>query len=127
MTEHANTPTASARPTGRIEAVVFTASANAKRLHTSADPAPVSVDPALLLAGVGGFMGSIGKPGGKDERGAQKKLPETGEVGSEGGSYADATYQVAELEGDLGREAGAVEPKTDDAQTKDAVKYPNEA
>ena len=71
-------------------------------------------------------MASTGRPGGKDESQARPKLPETGEVGSEGGSYADATYQVAEKQGDLGRTAEAVEPKTDDAETVDAVKYPDE-
>jgi hypothetical protein len=61
-----------------------------------------------------------------DDR-ADTKLPVTGEVGSEGGSYADPTYQVSEAEGDLGRKAQAVEPATDDAQTVDAEKYPTDA
>jgi hypothetical protein len=61
-----------------------------------------------------------------DDR-ADKKLPVTGEVGSEGGSYADPTYQVAEFEGDLGTTAQAVEPSTDDAQTVDAEKYPTDS
>ena len=55
-------------------------------------------------------------------------MPVTGEVGSEGGSYADPTYQVTEFEGDLGRTAQAVEPDTDaaDAQTTDVIKHPND-
>ena len=53
---------------------------------------------------------------------ADRKLPVTGEVGSEGGSYADATYQVAEREGDIGKTAQAVEPDVTDADAIDAVK-----
>lgn len=60
-----------------------------------------------------------------DDR-ADKKLPVTGEVGSEGGSYADPTYQVSEFDGDLGRTAEASEPEKTDAQTADAVKSPSE-
>lgn len=60
-----------------------------------------------------------------DDR-ADKKLPVTGEVGSEGGSYADPTTQVAEFEGEVGRTAQAVEPETTDAQTVDSKKYPKE-
>lgn len=56
-----------------------------------------------------------------DER-ADRKLPVTGEVGSEGGSYADATYQVAERDGDIGKTAQAVEPDVTDTQPIDAVK-----
>jgi hypothetical protein len=62
---------------------------------------------------------------GSDDR-ANTKLPVTGEVGSEGGSFADPTYQVTELEGDLGRTAGAVEPDTSDVDTADVVKHPND-
>ena len=62
---------------------------------------------------------------GTDDR-ADKKLPVTGEVGSEGGSYADPTYQVSEFDGDLGRNAEAAEPEESDAQTKDAIKHPSE-
>ena len=61
-----------------------------------------------------------------DDR-AGKKLPVTGEVGSEGGSYADPTYQVAEVEGDAGETAQAIEPETADAQTVDSTKYPTDA
>jgi hypothetical protein len=35
----------------------------------------------------------------------ERTLPVTGEVGSEGGSYADATMQISTFEGDLGRTA----------------------
>lgn len=61
-----------------------------------------------------------------DDR-ADQKLPVTGEVGSEGGSYADPTYQVAEVEGDAGETAQAIEPETADAQTVDSIKYPTDA
>ncbi len=60
-----------------------------------------------------------------DDR-ADKKLPITGEVGSEGGSFADPTYQVSEFEGDVGKTAEAVEPETADAQTIDSIKSPKE-
>lgn len=66
------------------------------------------------------------KPGRTDDR-ADKKLPVTGEVGSEGGSYADPTYQVSEFDGDLGRTAEASEPATSDSQTTDATKYPTDS
>lgn len=55
-----------------------------------------------------------------------RKLPVTGELGSEGGSHGDPTHQVAELEGDIGRTSGAAEPDTADSRTGDAVKYPTE-
>ena len=60
-----------------------------------------------------------------DDR-ADKKLPVTGEVGSEGGSYADPTYQVSEFDGDVGETAQAVEPETADAQTVDSKKWPKD-
>jgi len=62
---------------------------------------------------------------GTDDR-ADKKLPVTGEVGSEGGSFADPTYQVTEFEGDLGRTAQAVEPQTVDDETTDVSKHQND-
>jgi hypothetical protein len=62
---------------------------------------------------------------GTDDR-ANQKLPVTGEVGSEGGSYADPTYQVTEFHGNLGETAEAAEPEKADAQTGDAIKYPTE-
>ena len=60
-----------------------------------------------------------------DDR-ADKKLPVTGEVGSEGGSYADPTYQVSEFDGDVGETAQAVEPESTDAQTVDSKKWPKD-
>lgn len=75
-------------------------------------------------------MKGTGKEGGNPTTGtddrADKKLPVTGEVGSEGGSYADATYQVTEFDGDLGRTAQAVEPDGADTQTRDVIKHPND-
>ena len=62
---------------------------------------------------------------GTDDR-ADRALPVTGEVGSEGGSYADPTTQVAEFTGDVGRTAEAAEPDNGDTQTGDAIKYPTE-
>ena len=63
-----------------------------------------------------------------DDR-ADKKLPVTGEVGSEGGSYGDATMQRATHEGDLGKTAEAVEPQgqTVGSGADDVKKYPDEA
>ena len=63
---------------------------------------------------------------GTDDR-ADKKLPVTGEVGSEGGSYGDPTMQVATHEGDLGRTAEAVEPDPVGSDASDVRKYPDEA
>jgi hypothetical protein len=60
-----------------------------------------------------------------DDR-ADKKLPVTGEVGSEGGSYADPTLQIAPFEGDLGREAQTVEPEQVESDADDVTKYPEE-
>ncbi len=60
-----------------------------------------------------------------DDR-ADKKLPVTGEVGSEGGSYADSTYQISHFEGDLGRVAEAAEPDPGDADVSDTIRYPTE-
>ena len=62
---------------------------------------------------------------GTDDR-ADKKLPVTGEVGSEGGSFADPTYQVSELEGDLGRTAQATEPEDVASGPDDVLKHPND-
>lgn len=61
-----------------------------------------------------------------DDR-ADTKLPVTGEVGSEGGSYGDPTLQVATHEGDLGKTAEAVEPETVESGASDVRKYPTEA
>ena len=60
-----------------------------------------------------------------DDR-AEKKLPVTGEVGSEGGSYADATMQISTFEGDLGRSAEASEPEHVESDASDVTKYPGE-
>lgn len=60
-----------------------------------------------------------------DDR-ADKKLPVTGEIGSEGGSYGDPTLQISTFEGDLGRNAEAVEPHTVESGGDDVIKYPNE-
>ena len=64
---------------------------------------------------------------GSDDR-ADTKLPVTGEVGSEGGSYADATLQVATFDEEIGTHAQAVEPDPDEVQTdvSDVKRYPNE-
>jgi hypothetical protein len=63
---------------------------------------------------------------GTDDR-ADKKLPVTGEVGSEGGSYADATHQVATFDEDLATHAQAVEPEGEQSDGSDVKKYPDEA
>ena len=64
--------------------------------------------------------------GGTDDR-ADKQLPVTGEVGSEGGSFADPTLQVSTFEGDLGTNAQAVEPEGAESDERDVTKYPTEA
>lgn len=60
-----------------------------------------------------------------DDR-ADKKLPVTGEIGSEGGSYGDPTLQISTFDGDLGRTAEAVEPEKVQSGGDDVIKYPNE-
>jgi hypothetical protein len=60
-----------------------------------------------------------------DDR-ADKKLPVTGEIGSEGGSYGDPTLQVSTFDGDLGRSAEAFEPETVGSDGTDVLKYPSE-
>ena len=62
---------------------------------------------------------------GTDDR-ADKKLPVTGEVGSEGGSYADPTYQVATFHEDLGTHAQAVEPQDEQSDGSDMKKHPDD-
>ena len=62
---------------------------------------------------------------GTDDR-ANTKLPVTGEVGSEGGSFADPTLQIAPFEEDLGREAQAVEPEQVESDADDVMKQPKE-
>ena len=54
------------------------------------------------------------------------KLPITGEVGSEGGSYAEPTLQRSWFEGDVGQEAEAAEPQTVESDRDDVLKYPKE-
>ena len=65
---------------------------------------------------------------GTDDR-ADKKLPVTGEVGSEGGSYADPTYQVPTFDEDLedvGQHAEAMEPQGVQSDASDVKKFPDE-
>ena len=65
---------------------------------------------------------------GTDDR-ADKKLPVTGELGSEGGSYGDPTYQVPTFEEDLedvGRHAPAMEPQGVQSDGSDIKKHPDE-
>ena len=61
----------------------------------------------------------------KDDR-ADKSLPVTGEVGSEGGSYADPTVQVPTFKEDLGRVAENAEPGKVQSGAEDVIRYPNE-
>jgi hypothetical protein len=56
----------------------------------------------------------------------EKDLPVTGEVGSEGGSYADPTIQVPTFKEDLGRVAENAEPETVQTDANDVIRYPNE-
>jgi hypothetical protein len=53
-------------------------------------------------------------------------LPVTGEVGSEGGSYSDATVQIATMNGDVGRTAEASEPGKVTSGKDDVLRYPDE-
>jgi hypothetical protein len=55
-----------------------------------------------------------------------KSLPVTGEVGSEGGSYADPTVQVPTFKEDLGRIAENAEPGKVQSGPEDVIRYPNE-
>ncbi|CAN5769808.1 hypothetical protein BH18ACI5_BH18ACI5_24800 [soil metagenome] len=57
---------------------------------------------------------------------SREALPVTGEVGSEGGSYSDATVQVATLHGDVGRTAQASEPGEVTTGKDDVLRYPDE-
>ena len=56
----------------------------------------------------------------------QDGLPVTGEVGSEGGSYSDATVQVTTFGGDLGTTAEASEPEKVTSGKEDVLRYPDE-
>ena len=60
-----------------------------------------------------------------DDR-ADKSLPVTGEVGSEGGSYADPTVQAPTFNEDLGRVAENAEPEKVQSGPEDVIRYPNE-
>lgn len=60
-----------------------------------------------------------------DDR-ADKSLPVTGEVGSEGGSYADPTIQVPTFEEELGRVAENAEPEKVHSDGSDVIRYPTE-
>lgn len=62
-----------------------------------------------------------------DDR-ADKTLPVTSEVGSEGGSFADPTHQVATFTGDIPRVDGAVTDSTEPVSdtTTDMVRHPTE-
>lgn len=65
---------------------------------------------------------------GKDDR--DGTLPVTAEVGSEGGSFADPTVQVATFEGDVAREQGHDgRPRREegaDPASHGVVRYPSE-
>lgn len=61
---------------------------------------------------------------GTDSRTAPK-LPVTGEVGSEGGSFADPTIQVATFEGDVARTRAPAHREAPEA-TGGFVRYPTE-
>lgn len=74
-----------------------------------------------------GFRFADSRTMGRTDDRADKKLPVTGEVGSEGGSYADATMQISTFEGDIGRIAEASEPDGVESDASDVTKYPDEA
>jgi hypothetical protein len=62
----------------------------------------------------------------KDEKAARRRLPVTQEIGDEGGSYADATSEVATDRGDIERvdEDGEDEERRSEStggRTSDAV------
>lgn len=61
---------------------------------------------------------------GTDSR-TKPQLPITGEVGSEGGSFADPTVQVATFEGDVARTRAAAAPEAP-GSTGGFVRYPTE-
>ena len=62
----------------------------------------------------------------QNDRKTDKSLPVTGEVGSEGGSYADPTAQVTTFKEDLGRVAENAEPDKVESGTDDILRYPTE-
>ena len=58
---------------------------------------------------------------------SREKLPVTGEVGSEGGSYAEGTVQVPTFEEELGRVSENAEPEKVQTGPDDVLRYPNES
>lgn len=60
------------------------------------------------------------------DKSREEDLPVTGEVGSEGGSYADATVQTPTFKEDLGRVAENAEPDKVQSDGTDVIRYPNE-
>lgn len=68
----------------------------------------------------------MGRRDEKRDGAADNDLPVTGEVGSEGGSYSDATSQVATFRNDIGRAAEAVEPGKVTSGKDDVIRYPDE-
>ena len=62
----------------------------------------------------------------RDKKAGRKVVPVTGEVGSEGGSYSDATVQNATFNGDVGRTAEASEPGKVTSGKDDVLRYPDE-
>jgi hypothetical protein len=62
----------------------------------------------------------------REKKDGKRVLPVTGEVGSEGGSYSDATVQVATFNEDVGRTAEASEPGEVTSGKDDVLRYPDE-
>jgi hypothetical protein len=62
----------------------------------------------------------------RDKKDGKNVLPVTGEVGSEGGSYSDATVQVATFNEDVGKTADASEPGKVTSGKDDVLRYPDE-
>jgi hypothetical protein len=64
-------------------------------------------------------------PAGTDNR-VRPHLPMTAEVGGEGGSYADPTYQVATFEGDLPTSRGTAAAAPAQEPEHGMLRYPTE-
>ena len=62
----------------------------------------------------------------RDKKDGKNVLPVIGEVGSEGGSYSDATVQVATFNEDVGKTADASEPGKVTSGKDDVLRYPDE-
>ena len=62
----------------------------------------------------------------RKEDDGKEGLPVTGEVGSEGGSYSDATVQVSTFNDDVGKTAEASEPGKVTSGKDDVLRYPDE-